>query len=333
MTTIKDVIDKNDGDIVVAVSRKESRELTDPVSRRLWKGNLSDIPLRYQGIEVLETAWAIGEGCYELYVFGPDRFPEMSREEKDAFIEGIEFAKDWGEPVPEDQMNLYEALIQERHDVVKTNIGEIPREDYEDILLQQNGFENQEEVDAEFKAELEQERKFENWKKQQNIDLTAEPTITIVWSESPQLEAGDTFSLSHGNELFGMLDEAAVNEQRHYNTKYRIDYIMDGEPRSYEGMQNLGDGDGPLIGHIEKEYSEIDAGEIVSHFKIHCSLSNLESDTIFSSLPPEKDYYRSFIKDYVISCRKQINQGEFKLPPFPQQENNLPVCEGSEIDR
>ena len=50
-------------------------------------------------------------------VFGPDRFPEMSREEKDAFIEGIEFARDWGEPVPEEQMKLYESLIQERRDI------------------------------------------------------------------------------------------------------------------------------------------------------------------------------------------------------------------------
>lgn len=100
----------------------------------------------------------------------------MSEEEKEALIEGVEFARDMGmgaELTPEDNF-LYEQLISERNqpqDMIKTNIGEIPREDYNEISLLQNGFENQEEVDAEFKAELEQERKYEKWKRQQNREF------------------------------------------------------------------------------------------------------------------------------------------------------------------
>jgi len=51
--------------------------------------------------------------------------------------------------------------------MVKTNIGEIPQEDYDDIEFFQNGFENQEEVNAEHKAMLEEDKKIAEWQEQQ----------------------------------------------------------------------------------------------------------------------------------------------------------------------
>ena len=58
-------------------------------------------------------------------------------------------------------------------------------------------------------------------------------------------------SLSEANALIGSLDEATVSEDGYYKTKFRIDFVMDGQPDNYIGRQDLGDGDGTLIEHIE----------------------------------------------------------------------------------
>ena len=38
-------------------------------------------------------------------------------------------------------------------------------------------------------------------------------------------------------------------------TEFRIDYVMNGIPDHYEGRQDLGDGEGALIEHIEKYHT------------------------------------------------------------------------------
>lgn len=38
----------------------------------------------------------------------------MTDEEKEAFINGVEFAKDWNLPLPPEDIELYEQLIKER---------------------------------------------------------------------------------------------------------------------------------------------------------------------------------------------------------------------------
>lgn len=51
--------------------------------------------------------------------------------------------------------------------MIKTNIGEMPEEDYESMKLAQYGYESQEQVNADALAELEDERKYKEWQKEQ----------------------------------------------------------------------------------------------------------------------------------------------------------------------
>lgn len=62
--------------------------------------------------------------------------------------------------------------------MVKTNIGEIPKEDYESIMLEQHGYESQEQVNADALAELEDERKYDEWQKEQMEEYLSENNET-----------------------------------------------------------------------------------------------------------------------------------------------------------
>ena len=78
-------------------------------------------------------------------------------------------------------------------------------------------------------------------------DPNAEPIVTIIWSEHSRFHDGETMSLSEANALIGSLDAATAKEDGYYKTKFRIDFVMDGQPDNYGGRQDLGDGDGTLI--------------------------------------------------------------------------------------
>ena len=64
--------------------------------------------------------------------------------------------------------------------------------------------------------------------------------------------------LHEADAVFQSLDEAQRRgrEQPGYTgswydkTRFRIDFTMQGQPDSYEGRQDFGDGDGSLIQHI-----------------------------------------------------------------------------------
>jgi antirestriction protein ArdC len=86
-------------------------------------------------------------------------------------------------------------------------------------------------------------------------DLAAEPTVTIIWSESAGLREGETMPLSRANALFASLDEAELASPGYDKTKFAIDCVFDGEADHYEGRQDFGDGDGSLIDHIEKYHA------------------------------------------------------------------------------
>ena len=86
-------------------------------------------------------------------------------------------------------------------------------------------------------------------------DLAAEPTVTIIWSESAGLREGETMPLSRANALFASLDEAELASPGYDKTKFAIDCVFDGEADHYEGRQDFGDGDGGLIDHIEKYHA------------------------------------------------------------------------------
>ena len=207
-------------------------------------------------------------------------------------------------------------------------------------------------IDGHF-AELQKEReaaKEQEAEAQTPPDLTAEPTVTILYSESSQLHEGETFPLSRANMIIAGLDEANLASPGYDKTEFRIDYVMNGEADHYEGRQDLGDGDGSLVEHIEqyhtyyandpnwnnfllehegKEALEADRehrafllNEFVPYLKLHCNLSEMERTAGEAlqkdNLTPTETAYHTAIQSYVSECRGLINQGEYHLPPVPQ---------------
>ncbi len=92
-------------------------------------------------------------------------------------------------------------------------------------------------------------------------DPNAEPVVTILWSEHSRFHDGETMSLSEANVLIESIDRATVAEDGYYKTKFRIDFVMDGRPDYYTGRQDLGDGDGTLIEHIESYHAYYENNE------------------------------------------------------------------------
>ena len=182
-------------------------------------------------------------------------------------------------------------------------------------------------------------------------DLSAEPTVTILWSESDKLREGETIPLSRANTLIEALDEANLASPGYDKTEFRIDYVMNGIADHYEGRQDLGDGDGSLVEHIEqyhthylnneqwdnyllrnegrealeadKEHRAFLINEFVPYLKLHCNLSEMERTATEAlqagdSLTPAETAYHTAMQAYVSECRGLVNQGEYNLPPVPQ---------------
>ena len=70
-------------------------------------------------------------------------------------------------------------------------------------------------------------------------DPNAEPVVTILWSEHSRFHDGESMSFSEANALIESLDRATVSEDGYYKTKFRIDFVMDGQPDNYIGRQDL----------------------------------------------------------------------------------------------
>ena len=182
-------------------------------------------------------------------------------------------------------------------------------------------------------------------------DPNAEPVVTILWSEHSRFHDGETMSLSEANALIGNLDEATVSEDGYYKTKFRIDFVMDGQPDYYVGRQDLGDGDGTLIDHIEsyhayyenneqwdnhvlkyggtealeadKAQREMLLHEFVPYLKLHNNLSKMEQAATKaleenSGMTATETAYHTAMKEYVSKCRAMVNSGDYSLPPVPQ---------------
>ena len=200
-------------------------------------------------------------------------------------------------------------------------------------------------------AEIRKEREAEQEQEAQTPpDLNAEPTVTILYSESSQLHEGETFPLSRANTVIAGLDEANLASPGYDKTEFRIDFVMNGEADHYEGRQDLGDGDGSLVEHIEqyhtyyandpnwnnfllehegkealeadKEHRAFLLNEFVPYLKLHCNLSEMERTAGEAlqkdNLTPTETAYHTAIQSYVSECRGLINQGEYHLPPIPR---------------
>ena len=183
------------------------------------------------------------------------------------------------------------------------------------------------------------------------LDPTAEPVVTVLWSESPHLKEGQTMPLHEADALFPKLDAEYPAGMGYDKTKFRIDFTFRGQPDNYEGRQDFGDGDGSLIQHIqsyheyyaqdenwkshviaetglegwEQDKAERDMllGEFVPYMKLHCNLSHMEQEArrpLLSGeeLTPEQTAYFHAVLDYVQECRPLLNQGQYRLPEPPK---------------
>lgn len=187
----------------------------------------------------------------------------------------------------------------------------------------------------------------------------AEPVVTILWSESPHLKDGQQMPLHEAEAVFNELDSARRHEREqpgytgHWydKTKFRIDFTMQGQPDSYEGRQDFGDGDGSLIQHIRgyHEYYAQDESwknhvlhhegpeaweadkaqrdtllyEFIPYMELHCNLAAMEQEArrplrSGETLTPEQTAYFNAVLDYVKECRPLLNQGQYHLPEPPQ---------------
>ena len=226
--------------------------------------------------------------------------------------------------------------------------------------LCEQGYEQQKgQMDSFVKSEIESEIAVANAQRQIAQNPAAEPVVTILWSESPHLKDGQQMPLHEAEAVFKELDSARRHdrEQPGYTghwydkTKFRIDFTMQGQPDSYEGRQDFGDGDGSLIQHIrgyheyyaqdeswknhvlhhegpeaweaDKAQRDMLLHEFIPYMELHCNLAAMEQEArrplrSGETLTPEQTAYFNAVLDYVKECRPLLNQGQYHLPEPPQ---------------
>ena len=226
--------------------------------------------------------------------------------------------------------------------------------------LCEQGYELQKgQMDSFVKSEIESEIAVANAQRQIAQNPAAEPVVTILWSESPHLKDGQQMPLHEAEAVFKELDSARRHDREqpgymgHWydKTKFRIDFTMQGQPDSYEGRQDFGDGDGSLIQHIrgyheyyaqdeswknhvlhhegpeaweaDKAQRDMLLHEFIPYMELHCNLAAMEQEArrplrSGETLTPEQTAYFNAVLDYVKECRPLLNQGQYHLPEPPQ---------------
>ncbi len=291
-------------------------------------------------------AWNGIDGLLNGKPFMPEASPA------DRAVALIELAEKNAPRLGSDERQLIVAYAEAVGDTDKV-IGLINR-------LCEQGYELQKgQMDSFVKSEIESEIAVANAQRQIAQNPAAEPVVTILWSESPHLKDGQQMPLHEAEAVFNELDSARRHEREqpgytgHWydKTKFRIDFTMQGQPDSYEGRQDFGDGDGSLIQHIRgyHEYYAQDESwknhvlhhegpeaweadkaqrdtllhEFIPYMELHCNLAAMEQEArrplrSGETLTPEQTAYFNAVLDYVKECRPLLNQGQYHLPEPPQ---------------
>ena len=291
-------------------------------------------------------AWNVIDGLLN----GKPFIPEASPADRAAAL--IELAEKNAPRLGSEERQLIVAYAESVGDTDKV-IGLINR-------LCEQGYELQKgQMDSFVKSEIESEIAVANAQRQIAQNPAAEPVVTILWSESPHLKDGQQMPLHEAEAVFKELDSARRHdrEQPGYTghwydkTKFRIDFTMQGQPDSYEGRQDFGDGDGSLIQHIrgyheyyaqdeswknhvlhhegpeaweaDKAQRDMLLHEFIPYMELHCNLAAMEQEArrplrSGETLTPEQTAYFNAVLDYVKECRPLLNQGQYHLPEPPQ---------------
>ena len=67
MVTIRDFI-KNNENVPIIIEMAKTRNITDPLRKKLWKGMLYDIPKDLQNREVIQEGYGIVSQCNILTI-------------------------------------------------------------------------------------------------------------------------------------------------------------------------------------------------------------------------------------------------------------------------
>lgn len=198
-------------------------------------------------------------------------------------------------------------------------------------------------------------------------DPIREPLVTIKLSEHPEFEEGEFLPLSEANQKIQQLDQEVRAERvdpehgSYCKIFFEIHYQMGNVEQTYSGRQDLGDGDGSLIDHIEliaetelkdlqipevaqtlgqeyvdgrMEHMKYAKESLVPYLKLHTNLSEMER-TATNILNTLRDIpnpgamertnvsYHTAVLSYVSDCRKKLNQGNIELPKEPQKEEYM----------
>lgn len=181
-----------------------------------------------------------------------------------------------------------------------------------------------------------------------------EPVVSVKWSESKDLQTGQTFPLHEANDVFRSLDMSYPAEQGYDKTAFYIKYKMDGVYDVYEGRQDFGDRDGSIIDHIRKlwefelqpeqiarnaQYGNTQITEnakeavevFVPFLQLHDNLGRLEVhhreqlkelSEMGVDLPQVNKLteYNTAMVDYISAARTALNTGS-ELPTMPNYKD------------
>ena len=132
---------------------------------------------------------------------------------------------------------LYGAeLTPERFDKLQERIREVPENWPENIRKEVE--ELKQSIQTEQAAELphtEEPVKEVREMEVPEMNPAAEPVVTILWSESPDLKEGERFPLSEANALMKVLstrNSCKAEEKRYEKTKFEIDFVYHGANHS-----------------------------------------------------------------------------------------------------
>lgn len=187
-----------------------------------------------------------------------------------------------------------------------------------------------------------------------------EPTVEILFSESGGLHGGQVLLLHDMDQKIRELDAAkyAESQGNYYDkTNFEIHYMMDGELRTYEGRQDLGDGEGGLLDHIQDFFEHYRTSEtwqarlevhgdreqqnegydyvlnrLLPYFKQHVALSALaeEAGHVIADAWHEQQEngplaaYGTALSDHARACRRELNTAaQPQFPPPPQKRDFL----------
>jgi len=204
-------------------------------------------------------------------------------------------------------------------------------------------------------AEIQAESKVDPNPIHVQVTTETQPLVTVTFSECDQLRGITKMPLHLANTAFFDADEqqqkvfVAAGHEGHpsLKTDFRIDFIKDGNPESYTGRYDVGDGDGTLTEHMldHAEYYRLDeghqeylaskgdgfqavenarldfiAGVLVPVFDKHCEISKLEEHAVSELMgiyekangqPVNTEAlriaYLESVVDYVGQCRDALN--------------------------